>query len=293
MGMKQNVGIVVVTFNPNFSDFEQNLWTYISQVSTVVIVDNSTKDEIISKIYNLCIGHPSIKLIQFKNNMGIAYAQNIGLKYLIDNEYDFVIEMDQDSKLIDNYVDKIVENFYVVRNNIDNKIIALGSLAINNYDGTIYEGFKKNVGFVKVSHTLSSGMLIQLNNLSKVGFKDERLFIDLVDWDWCWKASKKGYRTYIDTSLSILHSMGEMHINFFSFKLGVPSPHRHYYAFRNSLFLLCKSHPPLKWKFTILPLLFFKILVYPLIMSNGLLRFTNMVSGLSDFCLRRFGKMYD
>jgi rhamnosyltransferase len=293
MGMKKNVGIVVVTFNPNLSDFEQNLCTYIAQVSTVVIVDNSTNEEFISKIYNLCLGYPSIKLIQFKDNLGIAYAQNIGIKYLIDNDYDFVIELDQDSKLVENYVDQIVEDFYVIRDTIDSEIIALGGLAINNNNGNVYEGFKQNVGFVKVSHTLSSGLLIHLNNLSNVGFKDERLFIDLVDWDWCWKATKKGYHTYVDTYLSVLHLMGEKHINFFSIKLGVPSPHRHYYAFRNSLYLLTQSHPPLKWKITVVPLLFFKILVYPLIMNNGLDRFRSMVSGLSDFCIKHYGKKRD
>lgn len=287
--MKPKIGIVTVTFNPNLNDFKRNINTYLYQVDEIVVIDNSTIHSIVLSLSDYCNNFPSIKLIQLNSNMGIAYAQNIGINYFFDNKFDYVIEIDQDSKLSNEYVNQIISNFVKIKTEIDRNIIALGCIAINEYDGSVYDGFKKNIGFKKVTHTLSSGLLIELLNFKKVGYKDERLFIDLVDWDWCWKAMSKGYSTYIDTSLSIIHSMGERHVSVLNFKIGIPKPYRHYYAFRNSIYLLFKSHPPLNWKLKVIPLLFFKLLLYPLFMDNGKLRFKNMIFGLKDFFYSKMG----
>lgn len=287
--MKEKVAIVTVTYNPNLNEFKENINSYVAQVEKVIVVDNSTDKETIDALDSFCSEFYSIKLIQLKNNLGIAYAQNVGIKYLLDNEFEFLIEMDQDSKLEENYVTKIVTHFKEIKSSIDPKIIALGCLAINSNDGSIYEGYKENEGYKKVLHTLSSGLLLDLATFEVVGFKDEALFIDLVDWDWCWRASRVGFNTYIDTSLKIIHSMGDKHLKILKFDIGVPKPYRHYYAFRNSLYLLTKEHPPLKWKLRVMPLLISKVLLYPLIMDSGFLRIKNMMKGTYDFLFNKMG----
>jgi rhamnosyltransferase len=38
---------------------------------------------------------------------------------------------------------------------------------------------------------LSSGFFYSREVIEKIGLKNEDLFIDLVDWEWCWRARSK------------------------------------------------------------------------------------------------------
>jgi len=288
--MVKGVGIITVTYNPNIDLFAINLKSYISQVEKVVIVDNSDNVEIINSLSTFCNEYKSVTLIQLNSNFGIAYAQNIGIRYLLKIRFDFFVEIDQDSKLDSEYIQSIINSFNFIQSSVDPNVIALGCLAVNCDNGTVYDGYRRNIGFIKVQQTLSSGLLINLKKHCNVGYKDEKLFIDLVDWDWCWKASKLGFSIYIDTSIAILHCMGDKHIQFLNFSFGVPKPFRHYYAFRNSLYLFTKKHPPLKWKFLVMPLLMSKFLLYPIIMDSGLIRLKFMKDGIHDFIFGKMGK---
>ncbi len=287
--MKDKIAIITVTYNPNLNEFIRNINSYVEQVPILVVIDNSTDINLVEGLEIICSKYNTIKLIKLGDNFGIAYAQNVGIKYLQSLKFQFVIELDQDSKLEEDYVVNIVKHFKEIKYSIDPDVIALGCLAINSKDGFIYDGFYENVGFKKVKHTLSSGLLIDLEAFYKVGFKDEALFIDLVDWDWCWRASIYGYNTYVDTSLKITHSMGDKHLRIFNFNIGVPKPYRHYYAFRNSLYLLCKTHSPINWKLKVIPLLISKLIFYPLYMENGFLRLEYMIKGIKDFFLNKTG----
>lgn len=285
-----NVAALTVTYNPDFELLLENIQSYSKQVSLVLVVDNSQELYSQNKINSLTEHFGNVVVIQNGANLGIAKAQNIGVKYIMESgSIDFIIEMDQDSRLVDSYVLDILYS-YKRLSLVQKNIACLGPVAINSTNGEVYDGYQMNKGVFKVDKTLSSGLLIEIDSLRKIGLKEEKLFIDLVDWEWCWRAKKLGFATYIDTNLHIFHSLGERHIKFLKFRIGVPQPIRHYYAFRNSLFLLLKPYSPIKWKSTIILLLLFKIIIYPFILPNGRQRLSFMVKGLKDFMRSKYGE---
>ena len=150
------IAIVVITYNPNLEEFKHNIKSYINQVPLIVIVDNSTNKNIQNEIKSISNEYNNIFIITLGDNLGIAKAQNIG----IEQNFDYIIEMDQDSCLPNNYVNDIFESYKILESQ-DNKIAGIGPLAINKETKEIYHEVEDSSTFlIEVSQTLSSGFFI-------------------------------------------------------------------------------------------------------------------------------------
>ena len=90
---------VIVTYNPDVSVLQKNINSILKQISHCLIVDNGSKEY---KLEN--IDESSVKIISLKDNKGIAYALNVGLKYCSDNKYKLLLSMDQDTILCENSI---------------------------------------------------------------------------------------------------------------------------------------------------------------------------------------------
>jgi len=58
---------------------------------------------------------------------------------------------------------------------------------------------------------LSSGSLVPLDVIDKVGGMEEELFIDQVDTEWCLRARSMGYRVFGAFGAILEHRLGEAH----------------------------------------------------------------------------------
>src|SRR5690606_2060660 len=56
---------------------------------------------------------------------------------------------------------------------------------------------------------ITSGSILNLKASSKIGAFDEDLFIDLVDLEYCYRASLKGYSTIAFANIPMEHSLGK------------------------------------------------------------------------------------
>lgn len=288
-----NVAIVVVTYNPIIEDLIQNIDSYYSQTNLIVLIDNSTNTQIQKKLYNILKEkYKKIKLIQLLDNYGIAYAQNIGIKEVIFQQYKYFIEIDQDSKLPDEYVNNIYAT-YIEISKKNNKIAGIGPLAVNKDTNDLYHNHNVLDTIIEVDKTLSSGFFIPIVSLELIGFKDESLFIDLVDWEWCWRANSKGYKVYIDTSLRINHLLGDGHKSFYFFKIGIPSPIRHYYQYRNAIELSKRDYIPFQFKLKRFFIHFIKPIFYIIFYDSKIIRLSYIYRGIKDGILNRTGKIHE
>jgi len=288
----QRVAIIVVIYNPNIRELQYNINTYSNQTNLLIVVDNSDNKEKQHVIKNIFSNKKNIVVITLGDNYGIAYAQNVGIKYAIDKGYKYFIEMDQDSRLPNNYVVNIY-NTYISLIKKGKKVAGVGSLPINKNNGQPYLNIK-NISdnyVIEVDKTLSSGFFIPLSSLKVVGFKKEELFIDYVDWEWCWRAKSLGYKTYVDTTLKLPHMLGEGHKNFLFFKLGVPSPIRHYYQYRNLLLLSKMKHIPFVWKIKRILIHLSKLILFLCFYDKKVERFKYILKGIKDGILDKKGKI--
>lgn len=284
-----NICIVLITYNPNLEELQKNISSYITQVKKVVIVDNSTTTDILPIIKKF----DNIHSILLGDNLGIAKAQNIGIQYAFENGFDFVVEMDQDSCLPNNYINDIYESYKILENQ-GHKVAGIGPLSINKENGNTYlfdSHIDNNDFLIEVSETLSSGFFTPKKSFEIVGYKNEDFFIDYVDWEWNWRAKKFGLKNFINKKLVIEHMLGNGHKKILFWEIGIPAPIRHYYQYRNSLNLMKIDYLSLSWKIKRIFINFIKIFLILIFLDRKLLRLKYVFCGIKDFFKNKKGKI--
>ena len=267
--VKDIVCLIVVLYNPREEQIK-NINTLTSNF-TIVAVDNSDGELGINKTH----------YIPLHANKGIAYAQNIGIKWAKENGYNYVLLLDQDSKLDEGFVKKIYQDYLAIKEH-DPKVGFIGPIYVDEVSKKEYKNYSdKSEKFTRSSALIASGCLISMECLDTVGGMDESLFIDLVDFEWCWRANSMGYSGYMTRRVQMLHSIGKEYHNWHGFVLGLSAPFRYYYQYRNTLWLLRRDYVPGKWKLKSVRRLLDMILV-PLVSKQGWLVLKYMIKGIKD-----------
>ena len=100
---------VVVTYRPNGALLE-NLRGIISQVPTVIVVDNGSDGpsaQVVEAAGNLA----GIQLIRNGANLGIATALNIGIRQALSTGSQWVATFDQDSSIPDHFFQELLRAY--------------------------------------------------------------------------------------------------------------------------------------------------------------------------------------
>lgn len=277
MVKKRNIIAIIVAYNPNINDLYKNILAINEQVDKILIVNNGSKLRL-DPNYN-------VEILDNNQNLGIAAALNIGIKYSIMNKFEYALLMDQDSRLEYNAVKFLITE-------LQNKDIAMAVPSI------IYQGKTKKYTCSKdrnVDFAITSGSCIRLSDVDSIGLMDEKLFIDGVDFDYCFKIKIAGYKiTQLNKAILYQHlgNLKEHKILFFKFH---PTNHnyiRQYYIVRNRLYLgikylkinplfLCKSILRITYNI-------FLILIFE---QDKVRKLTYSLKGLYDFLLNRMGNL--
>lgn len=247
---------IMVTYNPNAIDLSVVLKSICSQLSCVVVIDNGSNNFV--EIEELCLTFKSIVLLKNVCNMGLAFSQNQGIRYVKDKlNASHVILFDQDSVIASSFVSELILSERLL---IDSgkKVAAVGPSffdpATNNlYPATIYCGpFIKRVDLlndpVEATFIIASGCLIRVTILDDVGLMKEELFIDYIDVEWSLRAQAKGYGVYIAPKARMAHTIGDSRLTILGRTISVHSPLRRYYLVRNSFFMLRRDYVPWGYK---------------------------------------------
>lgn len=250
---------ILITYNPLLQDSVKSL---SSQVQKIIIVDNGSEN--IEKF----IFPKNVELIKLGENKGIAEATNIGLKRAIEIKASFAILSDQDSVYPDDYI----ENFFKLRKFYYEKNIAVYvPVFYDRVSKSIKPIYVKKFGFIQkqfqknkeqfVYQAIASGMIINISALQTVGFMNENLFIDSVDFEWCWKAHYCGKKILSVKDLKLVHSLGDKNSKILHRNISVHSLQRYFYITRNTAYL--SFHCPYI-ALTVKIQLFFKAVLYVL-----------------------------
>ncbi|WGE31934.1 glycosyltransferase [Actinobacillus genomosp. 2] len=230
--MKEKFSCIVVCYNPDNSVLD-NLKSYISYVGKVIVVDNSNVDN--SQLFS-SLSEDLIYIPLYKNT-GIAYALNIGVEKSKELGYEYIITMDQDSSFATNLVD--VYSHYISNYPID-QIGALSPVYITD------RGFNRTSKeeFEQIKITMQSGSMFFADKFDVIGFFDNDLFLDVVDWEYFFRIYTLGYKTIQCNKAILKHAPAET-LTLFKIKgktigVGVASPVRYYYQIRNLLW--CVLH---------------------------------------------------
>ena len=102
-----NIFVIVVTYN-GVAWIEKCINSIaISTVpSNVIVIDNCSSDETVFLIKE---NYPWVQLVENKENLGFGKANNIGIKYAIDSNADFVLLLNQDAWLEPDTIGKLLD----------------------------------------------------------------------------------------------------------------------------------------------------------------------------------------
>lgn len=246
--MNNTVYAVIVSHYPNKAQLYNLVETLTAHVDGVVIIDNGTP----------FLDITNATLIPLHENKGVAYAQNVGIRWAMERNADYVILFDQDSLPDEFMVSRLTLSCKTLENT-GQKVAAVGPCYMdcrfpNAHPFVQIKGVHltriKPVGhdIVPVDHLISSGCLMPATTINAIGMMREDLFIDYIDMEWSLRARSAGYLSYGVFSAHMQHGLGDEPIELFSRKIPNHNALRHYYQFRNCVWLCKQDWVPWRWK---------------------------------------------
>jgi len=280
---------IIVAYNPEGNELALAVERLTAQTDMVIICNNSD--------YDVKFDDEKVKVFNFRDNLGIAAAQSIGMKWAFENEADFILQMDQDSVPDE----QLVDNLFKCHEELTGRGYKIGLVGPQDFDKETKELNKarlkkgkyiEDTNYVSLEQTLSSGSLISKKIYELIGVMDDSLFIDAVDSEYCWRIRNNGFLVIKNNDALLAHKLGDGKKKILGFLyVGVPSPIRHYYQVRNTLLLFRRDYVPNYWKYTGLVKIIFKLLVYPVTLERGYERFNYIIKGIKHGILNKSGKI--
>ena len=188
------------TFRPDY-DVVERARLHATQIDKLIVVDDGSPD---STVLDDLYGAP-FEVIRLAENSGIAKALNIGMQAALDQGADYILNLDQDSVLDDDYMKRVLETFHSAA-----KATRLGLVLTDsvNHQPSIPPKYSPE-GFGLVEEGIQSGLVVSADCLQDTGMLDERLFIDCVDIEFCLRARDRGWNIAVAPGANIAHSLGE------------------------------------------------------------------------------------
>lgn len=272
---QNRIAVVIVLYNPSSDDIQRI--SVLSSAYSCYVVDNSESTSIDTAISSFCY-------IYNNGNLGIAEAQNRALRKIMEDDYDYVIFLDQDSRVEQNYCHNIMCEFARID---EGSLAILGPSVLHRENGEEYKSVVHHYtvnenGFSQRKHIISSGSCISVKALHDIGLMESGLFIDYVDYEWCWRAASKGYKCGITNRMSIYHKVGQRELTIGKYKVIVSAPGRYYYQYRNFLWLIRRKYVPLQWKFATGTKFLLRLIYFPLYVKGGYECWKYMIKGIKD-----------
>ncbi len=247
----------------------------------IILVDNEYSEKSLIDLRNK---HKELIVFKEKNNLGFAGGNNIGIRYALENDYDYIMLLNNDTEVTENFILPLVErmekNLFLaavqplILNFSNKSIIWNAGGKLNKFLGltsTRLNNNKLNSSIVFDDYTdWISGccILIKSEILTKVGLLDEKFFNYYEDVDWSLRMKNLGYDLGF-VKESIIYHHGSSSSKNKKNKEGVISSKIHYFNIRNHILLL-KKHKNL---FNFFGIVFFQIIKITSYIFYFLIRF--------------------
>lgn len=218
----------IVTFNPDIERLSENIESVINQVSSIVIFDNGSEN--INEITRLAENN-NVFVIKSTKNVGIAKGLNEIFQNVVEQSYNWVLTLDQDSICPNN----LICEFEKESSNFQN--VGIFCPIIDDLNRNQKEIISNDA--IEVKNCITSASLTSIQAWKDIDGFDESLFIDNVDFDFCKRLRINNFKIVQVRSVALSHEIGKV-TNYTIFgKTFTPMNHsafRKYYIARNSIY---------------------------------------------------------
>lgn len=219
------VYIIIVNYNGSDDTIEciKSLLKIAYKKFKIVVLDNNSNESEIKKLKDI-ENNELFELIELKENLGFAKANNIGMKYAIEKGADYCLLINNDTIVEPNFLGPLVDTF-----KLDDNIGIVTGLILNyyNHNNKWYDGAKinwdkfegcdeanlqlnKNSVIREVELISGCLMLIKKELILKNILLPEEYFMFYEDIDYCAKVRKKyGYKLIYNKESVIYHKISQ------------------------------------------------------------------------------------
>ena len=191
----------IVSYNPDIKRFKENIDSILSQVDKLIIIENGSRES--DKIIKIIKSYDEncVKLVVNSKNMGIARALNQIMVCAEKENYKWVITLDQDSVCPENLVKEYSK--YIEEDNV-----AIICPQIQDRRRKYLE-LEETEGISEIDMCITSASCTNVKIWRDVKGFDSKLFIDLVDNEYCKKVRLYGYKILRLNYLILNHEFGD------------------------------------------------------------------------------------
>jgi rhamnosyltransferase len=289
---KNGVCAVVITFRPA-ADVLMNLSKVRPQVQGLVVVDNGSPEESLAP-FLAAERQMELTLIRNGQNLGIAAALNIGVRWAQSQGFERVVLFDQDSTVTDGFMQAMLDE-YESHPQREKVAIVTPSQVERNTGRARVVGSSKDGGPLVA---ITSGSLMPIGIFDRCGWFEEDLIIDCVDHEYCLRARSLGYTLAHSRRAVLLVNVGTcQEYRVFGMRISSATHHsakRRYYITRNRLVVVqrCWRQQPL-WCYCAVRDIAKDTLKIALFETHRWSKLVNTARGIVDALLGRMGKVVD
>ncbi len=226
----------IVSYNPDIQRISENIFAIHKQVPEVIIFDNGSNN--INHLKKLVNNFDNVHLLESSKNIGIAAALNSLMSWGLEHNYLWMLSLDQDSVCSNEFVEKM-KPYLSVESNLG--IVA--PVIVDRNVGIV--GHNPTSNYAHVKTCITSGCFSNIEAWRVIDGYDESMFIDSVDFDFCYRIRKKGYGVIQVKNVQLLHELGNSKMRkfiFWSIDVTSHSAFRKYYIAKNNVYYPYKNH---------------------------------------------------
>lgn len=284
----------VVFYNPK-KVYIDNISNYYNLVDKIYIFDNTETngDEVLRALLDMDSMN-KCKYIKSSSNIGISGALNFICEIALREGYKYIMTLDQDSVIFPSSLETML-NCIQKLNDPNVGLYAPSIRYVKEYKEIpgCNKGQMTTCGKItEIKWAITSGSVLDLNIFRKIGGFDENLFVDRVDYDYCLTLRKYGYKIVRIEDVIVYHFLGESKGRIF--RLSQHQPIRHYYMFRNRLYIVGKHNKVYKGlkKYIFIIFASLKHLFLILILESSKLEKIKMImKAIKDYKNGKMGKI--
>jgi len=232
----------------------------------IIAVDSGSTDgsiEYLEKLETdpLALLGASLKLIKLNKNLGFVSGNNLGMRYALNNNAEYIVLLNQDIEVEPNFLNYLINTaekdekigivqplilYYNNKNIINSSGNLLHYLGYGFCEGNHEKNINNNNKTKEIIYASAAAVLYKVDMLREIGLFDENIFAYHEDSEICLRAKLRGYKIFLDSRSVVYHD--------YSFPT-TKNKQRYFWMEKNRLYIILKFY-----KLKTLILLFFIII---------------------------------
>lgn len=236
------VAIIIVNWNGKDNTIEclESIRRVDYPEIEVIVVDNGSSDGSVSKIKHR---FPDVAVLEAKKNLGTSGGRNIGLRHFLEGDSDYALFLDNDTILDSQLIRKFLEAADAIGGHgiLGAKIYYFDQPGLIWYAGSEWidsrfehlgmgypDDGRKFESISETAYVCGCALFADRTVIEKTGFFDEKYFAYFEETDFCYRARRSGFKSFVVPSAKVWHKIS-------SSTGGSASLYFYYYMNRNVL----------------------------------------------------------